>query len=74
MRDFLWGYSKGEGTHIYLKDWKSICAPKQVGGLHMRQCKYANKAFMTKLICQLTTNQENPWLRLTRSKYLIGKI
>lgn len=48
FRKFLWG-SNEEGRKPSLVAWKSICQPKERGGLGFRNLRMCNKAFMIKL-------------------------
>lgn len=73
MRDFWWG-NKPEGQRqLYLAAWKSICVPKQAGGLGFKLCTEMNNAFMKKLLWTVATCPHKTWVKLIKAKYLRGK-
>lgn len=73
MRDFWWGFKEDGNRHLYLSAWRTVCSPKQSGGLGFRLCKASNEAFMTKLAWDILVNSNKIWVQLIRSKYLHGR-
>ena len=52
-----------------LVDWKTVCKPKEVGGLGIRDPLDVNKAMGAKIWCKWITHEEEPWAKLWHAKY-----
>lgn len=73
MRDFWWGYKDDGKRHLYLRDWMSLCSPKQAGGMSFKLCKEINDALMKKLAWDIVKHPHKTWVKLIRAKYLRGR-
>jgi hypothetical protein len=47
-RRFIWGQKDGKDK-IHLINWKTMCQPKEEGGLGLRKMDSMNRAFIMKL-------------------------
>ena len=67
QRNFLWGSMeiKQEWT---LVDWETVCKPKRVGGLGLRDPEITNKVLSAKIWWRWVTNKEEPWAVLWQQK------
>ena len=72
-RKFVWGCMDGR-RKIHLCDWDTLCKPKLVGGLGIRQAHLANLAHMTKIGWSLIHHQEELWVRVLRSSMGVAQI
>lgn len=63
-RVFLWGSPYGPVA------WKSLCIPKEEGGLGIRELGIWNHALMGKLIWSLHDNKEALWIKWIHAYYL----
>ncbi|KAL0312770.1 UNVERIFIED_CONTAM: hypothetical protein Sradi_5676300 [Sesamum radiatum] len=72
IRRFWWkAESIGNGDQfLALKSWKSICIPKNKGGLGLRNFSDFNKALVSKLSWQIFQKSEKLWCQVLISKYL----
>jgi len=68
QRSFLWGGSPDK-MKWPLVDWKSICTPKNEGGLGLRDPHSTNKVFNAKILWRWVTHNHEPWARLWHAKY-----
>ncbi|CAN1789663.1 Putative ribonuclease H protein At1g65750 [Linum perenne] len=68
IRNFVWG-SSDEGKKIHLINWDRICTPKESGGLGLRQARYLNLAYMTKLAFLCFQKPDLLWVRVLQGKY-----
>ncbi|CAN1753238.1 Putative ribonuclease H protein At1g65750 [Linum perenne] len=68
IRNFIWG-SSDEGRKIHLVNWDQICTPKEAGGLGLRQARYLNLAYMTKLAFLCFQKPDLLWVRVLQGKY-----
>ena len=50
--------------------WDKICRPKQNGGIGLRKTAAVNRAYQSKLLWKILTNQDGMWVRIMRKKYL----
>jgi len=68
QRKFLWG-----GAHEHRKiawvDWKTICLPKDKGGLGIKDLRTFNAALLGKWRWELFHKQKVPWAKMIDSKY-----
>lgn len=70
-RDFIWG-TTANARKCHLIGWKTICSPKEEGGLGFRDLKILNKAYMLKLGWQLISQPNKLWVRIMKAKYGCG--
>ncbi|CAN1141097.1 Putative ribonuclease H protein At1g65750 [Linum perenne] len=68
VRNFVWGSSE-EGRKIRLLNWDKICSPKEDGGLGLRQARYLNLSYMTKLAFISFRELELLWVCVLQGKY-----
>ncbi|KAL3635610.1 hypothetical protein CASFOL_020157 [Castilleja foliolosa] len=73
IRKFWWG-SNSNGNSLMLKCWDAICAPKSSGGLGFRRMADLNKALLSKLAWDISTQKDTTWIKLLTTKYLRGKL
>lgn len=70
QRNFLWG-----GTQDNLKwslvDWKTVCTPKEEGGLGLRNPQDSNLVFNAKIWWRWVNHTSEPWAKLWAAKYAI---
>ncbi|CAN1169819.1 Putative ribonuclease H protein At1g65750 [Linum perenne] len=69
IRNFVWG-SSDEQRKVYLMSWDQICAPKDKGGLGLRQARFLNLAYMIKLAFICFQKPDLLWVRVLQGKYL----
>ena len=67
-RRFLWGEGP-EHRKIAWVNWKTVCQPKDKGGLGIKDLKTFNSALMGKWRGDLFRKQEEPWAKVISSKY-----
>jgi hypothetical protein len=53
----------GKSQNLSLKSWKSICIPRNQGGLGIRGMEATNLALITKLGWKLLNNSDNLWVQ-----------
>ncbi|GAA0153470.1 hypothetical protein LIER_37684 [Lithospermum erythrorhizon] len=63
---FLWG-SKNSKVK-----WDDVCAPKEEGGLGLKNTKVWNKALLSRTLWNIHANAETLWVRWVHSYYLKG--
>ncbi|XP_057432140.1 uncharacterized protein LOC130724887 [Lotus japonicus] len=68
MRNFLWG-GGGERRRIAWVSWSSICKPKDVGGLGLKDLTIFNKTLLGKWRWRFLTEPESLWCRVIKAKY-----
>ncbi|XP_021996030.1 uncharacterized protein LOC110893223 [Helianthus annuus] len=72
MRNFLW--SQGSFQRGKAKvSWKSVCVPKNEGGLGIRRIGDVNKALMVSHVWSILTNRESLWVAWIHSYRLKGR-
>ncbi|CAN1786030.1 Putative ribonuclease H protein At1g65750 [Linum perenne] len=69
IRDFIWGSVDG-ARKIHNINWETVCKPKHLGGLGLRNARDLNKAFLMKIVWGLVTRPTELWAKVLRSKYL----
>ncbi|CAN1745399.1 Putative ribonuclease H protein At1g65750 [Linum perenne] len=69
VRDFIWGSVDGV-RKIHNINWETVCKPKSLGGLGLRNARDLNKAFLMKIVWGLISRPTEPWSRVLMSKYL----
>lgn len=72
-RRFLWGSSDDSSKRFYPIAWNTICAPRCAGGLGVRNLADVNTALVTKLAWSICVDENKPWVKLIKAKYLRGR-
>ncbi|GLT53081.1 hypothetical protein SLA2020_263770 [Shorea laevis] len=70
FKDFWWGFPKDKTRNLSLKSWSSMCIPRALGGLGLRQMKAMNLALITKLGWKFISNQDSLWVKQFSAKYI----
>ena len=68
QRNFLWGGNDGHRKWP-LVDWKTICKPKDAGGLGQRDPLDINREMGAKIWWKRITHEDEPWAKLWHTKY-----
>ncbi|XP_057432142.1 uncharacterized protein LOC130724891 [Lotus japonicus] len=68
MREFLWG-GGGEVRKIAWVSWTSICKPKEVGGLGIKDLSIFNKSLLGKWRWRYLNEPDSFWCRVIKAKY-----
>ena len=68
QRNFLWGGLKDKRKWP-LVDWKTLCTPKGMGGLGLKDPLDNNKVMSTKIWWRWVNYSEEPWAKLWHLKY-----
>ena len=68
QRQFLWGGNL-EGKKIAWVAWNQVCAPKEKGGLGVKDIKAFNRALLIKWKWLMFQQQDHLWSRILTSKY-----
>ena len=68
QRRFLWG-GNSEGKKIAWISWQQVCAPKEKGGLGIKDIKVFNRALLIKWKWLLFQQPDHLWSRILSSKY-----
>ncbi|CAL9013233.1 unnamed protein product [Prunus brigantina] len=68
-RDFLWGHNE-TSTKVHLVKWGSICKPKFMGGLGLKQTHLMNQALLAKSGWKLLQRDQGLWSHILNRKYL----
>jgi hypothetical protein len=72
-RGFIWGDHE-ETRKPHLVNWKSLCYPKQLGGLGFRCMRKMNLAYMMRVSWRLCTQPQQLWSAVIRIKYNGGNL
>jgi hypothetical protein len=64
------GFRKGKSRNLSLKSWGSICIPRHLGGLGIRNMYDVNLALVTILGWKLLSNLDCLWVNQLREKYI----
>ncbi|XP_074271245.1 uncharacterized protein LOC141595173 [Silene latifolia] len=64
-KDFLWGIDTGQRRHVF-KSWKSLCMPKQEGGMGIMDISSWNMSQMVSWIWKLVYRPRSLWARWTQ--------
>jgi hypothetical protein len=70
FKNFWWGFPKDKSRNLSLKSWKSMCLPKDQGGLGFRLMKDVNLSLISKLGWKLLSNHSSLWVYLFQQKYV----
>ncbi|KAG6629497.1 hypothetical protein CIPAW_14G089200 [Carya illinoinensis] len=70
FKNFWWGTKKDQKHKLYLKSWKSICQPKNEGGLGLRLMENMNMALLAKTGWEISQANTNVWHSILTKKYL----
>ncbi|KAH1202965.1 putative ribonuclease H protein [Glycine max] len=68
QRQYLWGGNL-EGKKIAWVAWNQVCAPKEKGGLGVKDIKAFNRALLIKWKWLMFQQQDHLWSRILTSKY-----
>ncbi|KAH1243657.1 putative ribonuclease H protein [Glycine max] len=68
QRRFLWGGGLDQNKIAWVS-WKSICLPKEEGGLGIKDINQFNLALLGKWLWNLMQNKGELWARVLESKY-----
>ena len=68
QRRFLWGGGLDQNKIAWVS-WKSICLPKEKGGLGIKDINQFNFALLGKWLWNLMQNKGELWARVLESKY-----
>jgi hypothetical protein len=49
LKNFWWGFPSEKLRNLSLKSWNSLCSPKALGGLGLREMEEVNLALISKL-------------------------
>ncbi|CAN1281473.1 Putative ribonuclease H protein At1g65750 [Linum perenne] len=69
IRNFIWGSTEG-ARKIHNINWETVCKPKGMGGLGLRNARDLNKAFLMKIVWGLLNNPSELWAKVLIAKYL----
>ena len=67
-RNFLWGWKEGNRKWP-LVDWQTICTPKALGGLGLRDPLDKNKVMSAKIWWRWVNYEDELWAKLWHPKY-----
>jgi hypothetical protein len=70
FKNLCWSFPKDKVHNLSLKSWKSMCSPKDQGGLGFRIMKNDNLSLISKLGWKLFSNHDNLWVSLFQTKYI----
>ncbi|CAN1830417.1 Putative ribonuclease H protein At1g65750 [Linum perenne] len=69
IRDFIWGSVDG-ARKIHNINWETVCKPKNLGGLGLRNARDLNMAFLIKIAWGILSRPTELWAKVLVSKYL----
>ncbi|KAF7843863.1 ribonuclease H [Senna tora] len=58
MADFFWGFN-GDNAKMHLKNWSSLCLPRNMGGLSFCKLAILNKSLLSKHLWRVVTWQQS---------------
>jgi ribonuclease HI len=70
FKKIWWGFPKDKARNLSLKSWKSICLPKEEGGLGFRHMHDFNLSLISKLGWKLLSNFDCLWVNQLQKKYI----
>ncbi|PNX87107.1 ribonuclease H, partial [Trifolium pratense] len=68
QREFLWGGRNGVKKINWVK-WDTICKPKHLGGLGVRDIRVVNFSLLAKWRWRLLSEDESMWKKVIKGKY-----
>jgi hypothetical protein len=72
LRHFLWKGGKSNSKHFHLVNWNIVGAPKNHGGLGIRDPTIMNKVLGAKILWRLITGRKELWKYVLNKKYFPG--
>ncbi|OMO59932.1 reverse transcriptase [Corchorus capsularis] len=69
-RRFLWGGSENK-RHMHLVSWDTVCKPKRLGGLGLRNMEIHNRVLMQKTAWRFLSNPDSLWVKFLKAKYYV---
>jgi hypothetical protein len=73
QREFLWGCKGGRARISWVK-WDTVCKPKRLGGLGVRDIRAVNISLLAKWKWRLLGNDNAMWKEVLRSKYGVNAV
>ena len=70
-RQFLWAGNLSSTKWSLIK-WETVCSPKRLGGLGLRQSLLSSTALAAKLYWRWCVEQDRVWARILSHKYMYG--
>jgi hypothetical protein len=67
FKKIWWGFPKDKVHNLSLKSWKSLCSPKDHGGLSFRLMKNVNPSLISKLGWKLLSNHDSLWVLYSKT-------
>ncbi|KAL4284888.1 hypothetical protein GQ457_16G011960 [Hibiscus cannabinus] len=67
MANFLWGSNSNQ--HIHWVSWKSVCQPKNHGGLGMFDVRLRSKSLLNKWLRRFVSENVSLWRKVVDAKY-----
>ncbi|XLU60381.1 hypothetical protein S245_019590 [Arachis hypogaea] len=71
QRAFVWGLDE-QHRRAHLINWRTLCLPKEIGGLGFKSLERMNTAFLLKVCWELINHSNALWVRALNSKYGIS--
>jgi len=68
QRNFLWG-NTATNCKWALVNWTTVCFPKEMGGIGLRDPNQSNVIMCTKLWWQWLSSPDKPWATIWTAKY-----
>jgi hypothetical protein len=68
-RNFLWGSTLVK-KKVHMVRWEKVTRPKKFGGLGLVAARPRNLALLAKLNWRMMNEEEAPWARMLKAKYL----
>lgn len=70
IRNFLWGGLDGYKKLAWIR-WKTLCKPKEYGGLGLNDWNAFNRALLGKWWWKLMHDRQSLWSKVIRARYAI---
>ncbi|KAL6205273.1 hypothetical protein ACLB2K_022535 [Fragaria x ananassa] len=68
-RDFLWGDTEDK-KKVHLVNWETVCQPKQLGGIGIKNSSDMNQAMLAKASWRIWHEDSGLWTNIYKAKYL----